>query len=264
MTDRDEDAHLADAAGDVAPPASLRRPRQQPRAPAPTAEADLSPAAPASRTAASVAPLVRGASDRPHASGYPTGAPPPPTAGDGRQAARRTRAREIVTAAGWALAALLAVLLALRPAPFAPPEPSLPPYHAALRGGAIGASAGPGGPAEVILRPGDILDITLRPATRVGFYVRARAYLVRGDEVRPWAAPVRLDGDGGAHVAGVREALFAGVPAGAWEIVVAIGRAEALPASPEALAAALRAGDAAGRGYRLARGRVILADAGPR
>jgi hypothetical protein len=59
--------------------------------------------------------------------------------------------------------------------------------------------------------------------------VGARAFLVRGAEVRPWDPPLSVDRDGSVHIEGPVEALFGGVPAGRWEIVLAVGRPETLP-----------------------------------
>jgi hypothetical protein len=41
-----------------------------------------------------------------------------------------------------------------------------------------------------------------------------------------------VDRDGSLRISGSVDALFAGVPAGPWEIAVAVGRPENLPASP--------------------------------
>jgi hypothetical protein len=98
-----------------------------------------------------------------------------------------------------------------------------------------------GGAAEIELRHGDTFTMELRPTAPVEGAVGARGFLLRGDAVRPWDAPFTVDRDGTVHLAGTVDALFQGVPAGTWDIAVAVGRPENLPTAPRDV---LRARDA--------------------
>jgi len=144
------------------------------------------------------------------------------------------------------LAAVVAgALIALR-LHFEPP--TVPPYTLAGTGD------------EVLLAPGDRFVIDLRPTAPVKGAVAARAFLLRGDEVRPWDPPFSVATDGSVHIAGSVDALFAGVPAGPWEVAVAVGRPEVLPTAPKDV---LRARDStspapAQAGWHLVRERVRL------
>ena len=169
----------------------------------------------------------------------------------------RSRARTYGAAAAWASGALLLSFLALRPAAFAPREPSMPVY-AVAPGGAGAAEAEPSPVPEDPIAPGERLGIVLRPEARVSTPLAVRAYLTREGEVQPWKVEVRIDENGGLHVDGTREELFGNRPDGVWEAVFAVGRAEALPATPESLAAALREVPGEDAGYCLIRRRVVL------
>jgi hypothetical protein len=69
---------------------------------------------------------------------------------------------------------------------------------------------------------------------------------------------VQVASTGAVHLEGERGSLFAGIPAGRWEMVFAVGRPGTLPSSAGVLEA-LRRGDAGGRAAsRLLRGVVIL------
>ena len=104
--------------------------------------------------------------------------------------------------------------------------------------------------------PGSTLEITLRPATRVDGPLEVRAFLVRDGEARPWDAKVELSSQGAARIAGDRETLFQGVPAGRYEIALAIGRPGSLPAGPEDVLRALKLGETPG--FRLLRREIRL------
>jgi hypothetical protein len=107
------------------------------------------------------------------------------------------------------------------------------------------------------LRPGGRFEIEVRPLGPVTGAVGARAFLLRGDAVRPWDPPFVVDRDGSVRIAGPVASLFAGVPAGEWEVAVAVGRPEMLPTAPKDVLRAREphAGDAA---WRLVRRRVLL------
>jgi hypothetical protein len=119
----------------------------------------------------------------------------------------------LVPAATVAAGALIALRMHFEP-------PTVPPYTLA------GAADG------VLLAPGARFEVDLRPTAPVTGAVAARAFLVRGGEVRPWDPPFSVSTDGSVRISGTVGALFAGVPAGEWEIAVAVGRPEVLPTAP--------------------------------
>lgn len=75
-------------------------------------------------------------------------------------------------------------------------------------------------------------EMAARPATPMSGAVGARGFLLKGDEVRPWDPPLSVSIDGVVRVAGSVDQLFAGVPAGTWEVAIAVGRPEFLPTAP--------------------------------
>ncbi len=86
------------------------------------------------------------------------------------------------------------------------------------------------------LGAGTRLEISLRPATSARSPVAVRAFLVRDGRARVWDVPAAIAETGAVRVEGTREALFAGVPAGSWEMVFAVGAPGALPSADEVLA----------------------------
>ena len=151
-----------------------------------------------------------------------------------------------------------AVLLVLR-LHFQPAR--VPPY-------ALATDSGQPSSAQPLLRgPGSRFEIEATPTIEVQGAVTARAFLVRspgtsggmdaGDDVRAWRVPMEIGRDGSVHVAGPVDALFAGVPPGEWEVVLAVGRPEMLPNNPREL---LERGNADGgaAAWRVVRERVRL------
>ncbi len=126
-------------------------------------------------------------------------------------------------------AGALAVALVLLRLHFQPP--TVPGY--ALANGA--------GAENVNVSRGGRFEIELRPVAPVSGAIGARGFLLQGDAVRPWDPPFTVDPDGAVHIAGPASALFAGVPAGEWDVEVAVGRPETLPTAPRDV---LRARDA--------------------
>ncbi|MCL2448817.1 MAG: hypothetical protein FWD17_07720 [Polyangiaceae bacterium] len=88
------------------------------------------------------------------------------------------------------------------------------------------------GENERALVPGAHFHIELRPAARVDGAIGARAFLLRGDVVRPWDPPFDVTRDGIVTIDGPVDDLFRGIPAGPWEVAVAVGRPEVLPTAP--------------------------------
>jgi hypothetical protein len=118
--------------------------------------------------------------------------------------------------------------------------------------------AGPA-PPLVDLHPGESFVMDLRPLGPVQGAIGARAFLLRGDTVRPWDVPFVVGRDGSVRIAGPVDTLFAGVPAGVWEIAVAVGRPENLPTAPhDVLRARDAAGDAGAAAWHLVVERVRL------
>jgi len=141
-------------------------------------------------------------------------------------------------------------------------EAPVPAYEIALLGGERTLRADPdpaGAPSSVVLGPGSSLEITLRPATAVRGPLEVRGFLIRGGQVRRWDVRADVSEEGAARIAGEREALFPGVPAGAWEITLVVGRPGTLPDGD----AALRGSEAQDARWRLFRRKVVLADSAP-
>jgi hypothetical protein len=146
-------------------------------------------------------------------------------------------------------AALVALLLLVLRLHFQPPTV---PTYVLERGD---------GPTEAYsaLALGGEFDLTLRPESPVVGAVAARAFLIRGNEVRPWDLPFSVSPDGLVHMSAPVRAAFSGVPPGEWEVAVAVGRPETLPTAPNDI---LRARDA-GPGpasWRLLRAKVRVGE----
>ncbi len=115
-----------------------------------------------------------------------------------------------------ALVAVVAVVLRMH---FQPP--TVPVYSLAVDAG-----------AEVTLRPGMAYELVARPSAPAPGIVGAKGFLFRGGEPRPWDVPFTVDPDGTVRIAGPVDAVFKGVPAGTWDVAVAVGRPETLPSMP--------------------------------
>jgi hypothetical protein len=110
-----------------------------------------------------------------------------------------------------------------------------------------------------VLRPGDRFEANVRPASPVTGAVAARAFLLRGSEVRPWDPPFQISRDGSVRIAGAVAELFPNVPAGEWELAVAVGRPETLPIAPKDVLRVRDAnGDVGAAAWRLVRQRITL------
>jgi hypothetical protein len=115
-----------------------------------------------------------------------------------------------------------------------------------------------GGDGESAAVAGGRFQIEARPVTPVQGAIGARAFLVRGDEVRPWDPPFTVDPDGSVRIDGPVDALFAGVPAGTWDVALAVGRPEVLPTAPRDVLRAREGGGAERAAWRLVHKRVRL------
>ncbi len=132
----------------------------------------------------------------------------------------RVPALLLVLSAGVAAAALLSARLFLEP-------PTVPAYTITA-----------GGPA---LHAADTFRADVMPSAPVDGAIAARAFLLRGDTVRAWDPPFSVEPGGAVHLTGRVDTLFAGIPGGAWEVAIAVGRPETLPTAPKDV---LRARDA--------------------
>jgi hypothetical protein len=112
------------------------------------------------------------------------------------------------------------------------------------------------GEREVRVTHGGEFTAVAQPERTVVGAVAARGFLVRGTEVRPWDPPFEVTRDGSIRISGKVDVLFAGVPEGAWEVALAVGRPENLPTAPsDVLRGSADAGVAA---WRLLRERIRL------
>lgn len=83
------------------------------------------------------------------------------------------------------------------------------------------------------LRPGGQFSLELDPKGPLTGAVMAKAFLLQGTTLHAWEPVFVVDKDGTIHVAGPVDTLFAGVPAGEWELEVVVGRPEQLPRTPD-------------------------------
>jgi hypothetical protein len=89
-----------------------------------------------------------------------------------------------------------------------------------------------GGHDEVVLAPGGLFSLDIHPDAPTKGAIGARGFLLRDNLVRPWDPPFSVQTDGSIRIAGTVDTLFRDVPAGAWEVAVAVGRPEVLPTAP--------------------------------
>jgi len=148
----------------------------------------------------------------------------------------------LLPAAGLVSATLLVLRVRLEP-------PTVPPYVLVPT-----ANAG-----SVVLGQSDRFHLDLQPQASLVGAVGARGFLLRGEDVRAWDPPFTVERDGTVRLDGAVATLFAGVPQGAWDVAIAVGRPETLPTAPRDI---LRARDAGAAGadaaWRLVRERIVL------
>lgn len=92
------------------------------------------------------------------------------------------------------------------------------------------------GEEPIDLRRNMPLRMTLRPATTTEGEVGARAFLMRGKDIRSWSPPFVVSQEGTVTLDGRSASLFDGVPEGAWEMLFIVGHAAALPNDSEGVA----------------------------
>jgi len=148
----------------------------------------------------------------------------------------------LLLVAGLVAAALLTLRIRLEP-------PTVPPYALS-----VVPDAG-----VVVLKRQDRFRVDIHPQVEVVGAVGARGFLLRGEDVRAWDPPFTVERDGTVRLDGAVDTLFAGVPPGAWEVAIAVGRPETLPTAPRDILRARDAGAAdADAAWRLVRERIVL------
>lgn len=132
------------------------------------------------------------------------------------------------SAIGLALAAALAAVL------FIPRPSALPEYSIVIAGGEQVVRGDPQAAHRTpIIGPGSRLSIVIRPEKKLEGAIEARAFLMRDGAARVWSPPIEISSAGAVRIEGTREQLFAGVPAGRWEIVVALSRPRDAPSADD-------------------------------
>lgn len=186
---------------------------------------------------------------------------PAPPAAEAEVIALKPKRKWVPVAAALALAAAVALFVTLRRE--SPPEIALadpiPSYEVALVGGERDDRAVPApadAQAPIVLGPGSSLEIVLRPATPYRKPIAVRGFLIQNGRAQLWNIAPAISADGAVRIAGAREALFANVASGSYEIAIAIGPPDALP-DAEAVARG-GAGDKGARLQRLARTIVLV------
>jgi hypothetical protein len=143
-------------------------------------------------------------------------------------------------------AAALVLLWIARPAPSVVSE-----YEIAFMGGEVAMRGDDTTPVPRLKR-GSRVEIVLRPDRKVEAPVAMRAVLVRGNEVRGWTPPTETSADGTIRIVGKAGELFPGID-GTWDVKIAVGSADALPTTFDAIA-----GATSPRGWRLVQKRFVM------
>ncbi|MDI1480210.1 CHAT domain-containing protein [Polyangium sp. y55x31] len=99
-------------------------------------------------------------------------------------------------------------------------------------------------PKDAVIRldPASRLSLALRPEAPVSGAIAVRGFLVREGAAKPWEPPMVVGAGGVVRIEGTAAALFGDVPEGAWDVVLLVGRPEALP-EESALARAAVSGE---------------------
>jgi hypothetical protein len=112
-----------------------------------------------------------------------------------------------------------------------------------------------GGPA--VLAPGGRFEMVADPTNQVTGAIGVHAFLVQDETVRDWNPHVEVERGGTVRIEGPVDTLFAAVPAGDWDVAVAVGRPETLPTAPIDVLKA-RGADGGDAAWRLVRMHVRL------
>lgn len=133
--------------------------------------------------------------------------------------------RSAVGALAGALALAAGIALFLRAPGIAP----VPDYDLDVGRGRASSRNIPAPSGPPAFSPGTEVEILARPHDAVDGAVAVRGALVREGETRAFEPSFQAE-NGSIRIAGTRETLFGGAPDGAWELWLAVGRREALPA----------------------------------
>lgn len=114
------------------------------------------------------------------------------------------------------------------------PKPPVPPAKIALYTAHVEAGAAhdrePKPNAIPTLRRMEKLVISLKPEANISAQPGLRAFLGRGGMLQPWSVPTpTFYPNGTVELSGKRDALFAGLPEGYWDLVIVLGTSESLP-----------------------------------
>ncbi|MDC0747937.1 hypothetical protein [Polyangium mundeleinium] len=136
----------------------------------------------------------------------------------------------------------------------------VPAYELTLLGGERSTRTEPI-PAEprptVRLGSGSSLEIVLRPATSDRKPITTGGFLIQDGRARVWEVQPEISPDGAIQITGDRQALFPNVPAGSYELVIAVGRPGALPDADAVVRGAAGERDARVRQFRQS---IVLVD----
>jgi hypothetical protein len=164
--------------------------------------------------------------------------------------------------AALAVAAALALLIGRRSAPI---EVALGPSSAPLPGYSMELAEGErrvrgdeplAKEAFITLGSGSSFEVLLRPSAPDGKPIAVRSFLIQDGHARLWQVEPDISSDGAVRIQGKRDTLFTNVPAGPWEIVIAVARPGDLPDADAVAHDAVRMGER----VRLFRARVLLVD----
>ncbi len=161
-----------------------------------------------------------------------------PASGKGARVGVRSWTFRSVTIAAGVLTMAAAVALVVRTR-----DAALPAYEIAFVGGdqaLRGAVPAAVAPVHKFSR-GESFRMVLRPRTALGGPVAARLFLRRGADVRAWDAPVDVSSEGAVRVVASLDTLPA-ASEGDWDLVVVVGRPDAVPRAAADLGDALDSG----------------------
>jgi hypothetical protein len=113
----------------------------------------------------------------------------------------------------------------------------LPAYESSFDGGEQTTRGEPQREATPKIAKTGTLTWVARPAVDVHTPLVARVFVVRGAEVKAIDAPIAISPDGAARLAGKRDELLRGVPAGPCELVMVVGTERAVPRDARGLEA---------------------------
>ena len=153
---------------------------------------------------------------------------------------RPPRARWLYAAAPLAAAAAAVLFVATRGS-----SPGAPPAYE-LSVVSVNDTRDPASPkqsaTELSVDPDGELDLVVRPVAPVKD-ARARAFLVRSGDVKPWLVPLQISEEGAVRISGMTRLLFPSTVE-PYDVVIVVAVGDALPSEP--VAAKLAAGPGAG------------------